>query len=332
MSHLEEGLLHALLDGEIPSSELPPIQAHLESCPECRARLAAERELLAESDRLVDLVEVPAPGTSTVPAIVRRRPTRQWPRSLAWAATIVLAAGLGYLARSAGVYQVASKRSASRNDSGAVIATEHRAPVIARERSSSDSVIARERSDRGDLPARQQIASRPAASRNDSGRVIARERSSSASVIARERSDRGDLPARQPIASRPAASRNDSGSVSAAAPAAAAASADEQRRAEASGRNAFSALRAVGKVSLPLEPITFPEAVQRLGGSLRLIDGMVPLRLEAQGAEVRIVYPAAEGELVLAQQLIDGRIVFRLLAPPRFPADSLVRLRARIRE
>ena len=58
-------------------------------------RRQARRPQLAESDRLVDLVEVPAPGTVSGPLIVRWPPHRQWPRSVAWAATIVLAAGLG---------------------------------------------------------------------------------------------------------------------------------------------------------------------------------------------------------------------------------------------
>ena len=60
MSHLDDGMIHALLDGEIPSAELPPIQAHLGACAECRARLAEEQELLETSDRLIDLIEVPA--------------------------------------------------------------------------------------------------------------------------------------------------------------------------------------------------------------------------------------------------------------------------------
>jgi hypothetical protein len=82
----------------------------------------------------------------------------------------------------------------------------------------------------------------------------------------------------------------------------------------------------------PPELITLPDAVRRLGGTLRLVDGLVPLRLEAQGPAVRVVYQAAQGELVLSQRLVDGRVVFELIAPPGFPADSLARLRARVRE
>ena len=97
MQHLDEGTLHALLDGEIPSAELPPIQAHLGACAECRARLAEEQELLAESDRLIEVLE--PPGAAPAVAPVRKVPRRVWPTRLAWAATLVLAAGLGYSAR-----------------------------------------------------------------------------------------------------------------------------------------------------------------------------------------------------------------------------------------
>jgi hypothetical protein len=36
--------------------------------------------------------------------------------------------------------------------------------------------------------------------------------------------------------------------------------------------------------------------------------------------------------LVLQQQLIDGRVVFQIIPPPGFPADSLARLQARVKE
>jgi hypothetical protein len=59
---------------------------------------------------------------------------------------------------------------------------------------------------------------------------------------------------------------------------------------------------------------------------------MVPLRLEAQGQTVRVVYATAQGELVLSQRLVDGRIEVTLLAPAGFSPDSLARLRSKVRE
>jgi anti-sigma factor RsiW len=57
MSHLDEGTLHALLDGELASSEMMEIEAHLDGCSACSARLRAAREFLEESDRLVGSVQ-----------------------------------------------------------------------------------------------------------------------------------------------------------------------------------------------------------------------------------------------------------------------------------
>jgi hypothetical protein len=76
-------------------------------------------------------------------------------------------------------------------------------------------------------------------------------------------------------------------------------------------------------------PIAFPEAVARLGGILRLVEGLVPDRLEASTTTVRVVYPLATGELVLEQRRQGDSIVVALRGP--LSADSLAVLRGRIR-
>ncbi|HEY0351696.1 MAG TPA: zf-HC2 domain-containing protein [Gemmatimonadales bacterium] len=60
MSHLDEGTLHALLDGELDLSEVSEIQMHLGTCVACGSRLQEVKQVLAEADRLVGAVEVPA--------------------------------------------------------------------------------------------------------------------------------------------------------------------------------------------------------------------------------------------------------------------------------
>ena len=60
MSHLDEGTLHALLDGELDLAEVSEIQKHLGSCVACGSRLQEVKQVLAEADRLVGAVEVPA--------------------------------------------------------------------------------------------------------------------------------------------------------------------------------------------------------------------------------------------------------------------------------
>ena len=60
MSHLDEGTLHALLDGELDLHEVKQIQAHIGSCAACGTRLREVKEFHGESDRLVALLEPPA--------------------------------------------------------------------------------------------------------------------------------------------------------------------------------------------------------------------------------------------------------------------------------
>src|SRR5712675_1687808 len=45
MSHVDEGTLHAYLDGELPSAERTALEAHLADCMTCRANLTEERAL-----------------------------------------------------------------------------------------------------------------------------------------------------------------------------------------------------------------------------------------------------------------------------------------------
>src|SRR5215207_10049914 len=60
MSHLDEGTLHALLDGELNLAEVSEVQQHLGSCVACGSRLMEVKQVLAEADQLVGAVDVPA--------------------------------------------------------------------------------------------------------------------------------------------------------------------------------------------------------------------------------------------------------------------------------
>src|SRR5919108_1828475 len=91
MSHVDEGTLHAYLDGELPSSERADVEAHLAECAECRANLAEAKAL---SSRASDILGRAAPAARPLPAMPRRRRLGRVPG--AWAATVVLALGLGY--------------------------------------------------------------------------------------------------------------------------------------------------------------------------------------------------------------------------------------------
>jgi len=138
MSHLDEGTLHALLDGELDLHEVKQIQAHIGSCTACGTRLREVKEFHGESDRLVGLLEMPTtPSRRTpvavdeepevadqpvapVPTPVQRRPPRmsgpaaeppplllpenpeygrgRMLRRMRWAALVLVTVGAGYMA------------------------------------------------------------------------------------------------------------------------------------------------------------------------------------------------------------------------------------------
>jgi hypothetical protein len=135
MSHLDEGKLHALLDGELDLAEVSEIQVHLGTCAACGARLQEVKQFMSEADRLVGALEVPAgasrartelptPAAPSRPSHPASRPVREpetwdtpvlllpdtteqlerrrrWMRRLRWAAMIVVVLGAGRLATNA---------------------------------------------------------------------------------------------------------------------------------------------------------------------------------------------------------------------------------------
>jgi anti-sigma factor RsiW len=106
MPHPEEGMFHAWLDGELSPDEVRTVEVHVASCAACAARLEEVRAIFDESAALVERLELPereTSGSSSPPLdLVRAKRARTVPsqrlRSLAWAATVVIAAGAGYLA------------------------------------------------------------------------------------------------------------------------------------------------------------------------------------------------------------------------------------------
>jgi len=103
MPHVDEGTLHAYLDGELPSAERKTLEAHLAECASCRATLEEERALLDRASALLGTArptERPAPPFEQLG--VPRAPTRSPWRvrtPVAWAASIALALGIGYYLR-----------------------------------------------------------------------------------------------------------------------------------------------------------------------------------------------------------------------------------------
>jgi carboxypeptidase-like protein/putative zinc finger protein len=53
MQHLDEGTIHAMLDGELPYAEREEAEAHIAECEECAAAVAEARGFIAASSRIL---------------------------------------------------------------------------------------------------------------------------------------------------------------------------------------------------------------------------------------------------------------------------------------
>src|SRR5258705_13955857 len=101
MSHVDEGTVHAYLDGELPSTERAALEAHLAGCAACRGNLIEERSLRERASAVLGSArpaERPAPALDQLRREPKRSPWRVR-RSFAWAASIALALGVGYSLR-----------------------------------------------------------------------------------------------------------------------------------------------------------------------------------------------------------------------------------------
>src|SRR5438034_8848163 len=106
MSHVDEGTLHAYLDGELPPAEARGVEGHVAECAGCRDRLEEERALIARADELLGLAAPPDRATPPFRAGDLKPPPRLWSQvrlPLAWAATVTLALGIGMYLGSGGV-------------------------------------------------------------------------------------------------------------------------------------------------------------------------------------------------------------------------------------
>jgi putative zinc finger protein len=124
MSHVDDGTLHAYLDGELTPVEQERTDSHLAGCQACRARLEEERSLIERAGRLLSLA---APAERPAPPLHELRRPRlggvaRFRLPLTWAATLALAIGIGWYAR--GFRSVPGGPAAP--DRGAVASTEVR--------------------------------------------------------------------------------------------------------------------------------------------------------------------------------------------------------------
>jgi anti-sigma factor RsiW len=133
MWHVDEGALHAYLDGaldEYPAAEARRVREHLETCAECADRLAEERRVREQAQEILGLAApgVEAPTFEELRAYVRAQQPARTAASLrlyrlSWAASVVLALGTGWLLRG-GVPPTTSSSGGARFESDRITAGE----------------------------------------------------------------------------------------------------------------------------------------------------------------------------------------------------------------
>jgi hypothetical protein len=104
MSHIDEGVLEAYLDGEIDEEERREVEHHLETCIECRERLVEVTTLSRSVSALLAELEpdpVQPPTWRELEERAAERLSEPAPRSwlrpnLAWAASLFLAFSIGW--------------------------------------------------------------------------------------------------------------------------------------------------------------------------------------------------------------------------------------------
>jgi hypothetical protein len=97
--HLDDELVQRVIDRELSPGAADSVRAHLDSCADCRDRVARAAREEVEVTGLLGLLDHPAPAVTLDRIAVRVRPRRL--RRLRWAAMLLLAAGLAGVAYAA---------------------------------------------------------------------------------------------------------------------------------------------------------------------------------------------------------------------------------------
>jgi len=374
MSHVDDGQLNALLDGELDDAERREVESHLSGCPACRARLADARRFLDETNVLLGALEPPTrnaeppalPGSPVVPAPTRRvsttakevaidldgatgkspairlppapgerapgppappvaRPRRAWPvREIAWAASIVVTFSVGYLAR--GLRRPPERNASTAAPSaGAVPAPAHRGPVAGpdtgrRERGGARAAPADHHTGGAAADAAAGAGNRPAVggeAKPANGAPSPALDATSMNGISRRLAAQPPPPAPAAVAPPATTAAGELSSEASAGRGAQLAAGPEASPRQPSARTHAAAPSAAGGfVRVPLDT-----AVAHLSGSVRLIDGMDPARVEIGPAN--LVSGAAAGLDVVRLIYVGPRGVRIVLDQQRLPTASV---------
>jgi hypothetical protein len=106
MSHLDEGTIHAWLDGALSPEESARVESHARECAECAARVAEARGFIAGASRIVSSLDVVRGNVIPASAAASKRSSSLWaklrftPARAAIAATILVGVASMFTVRS----------------------------------------------------------------------------------------------------------------------------------------------------------------------------------------------------------------------------------------
>ncbi len=287
MPHLDEGTLTALFDGELARDERELAERHVADCGDCRRLYDEIRAFAGEAGTLVDSLQpqrLPLQARSPMAG----RPAWDRFRPFAWAATLVLAVGLGWSASARRFAQSPADSSTAEvaeqlPTATSVLSGDQRAVEPSLEKRAPAGL-------REDEASRQQLTQPPTSAVAGAVKAVAPTPPAETDQVLANQASRAEsaapgAPSAQALSAQPRQAR----AADLAAPRDAPATAGRYRVA-------------------PLE-----EAVRALGGTVKLIDGLSPMRVQvgtaertgggAAGESVRIIYLDPPGrELWLDQQ------------------------------
>ena len=263
MKHADEGQLHAYLDGELSPAEVTELERHISVCAPCRALLTEARGFLTESDSLVLALDMP------VAAKPYRAPRRIPYSTLAWAAMVILALGTGYALRPAlGPKEAANAIRVPQEPSAPIIAAAPAVTPSADAATNTPSTPA-PRPERQGARTNAKVSEAPSAALASAGAGAGNEAEGRVSA-AEQRVDAVAHDAAPVAQTQPAP-----------APAAVAQAPSQLTYIDGTPVDTTATRLTFGpRTTAAPKRITLDEAVTHLGGTIRLIDGLAPQRVE----------------------------------------------------
>jgi hypothetical protein len=353
MQHPDDDLLTEWLDGELDAAAAAGLEAHLADCTACHARAQALRAIASEADGLLTELESGGPAALSAAAPIDnaaspaergspivllpynemaywRRST--WRRTLGIAATLVVAAGAGWLALRPDApggrvdsEVLSNTQTPGASSTSAAATTEDSGASMAVDSSAQPARLA---SDRAQLADSGILAVAPD---SDTARATKPVTLAQADVRAPAPSERPSFG--QPTVTAVAPRQESAPARSVAAYSAGISASEPQRVTELKATSSRPEPLAIERDAQLSSRIGLDEAKEQLGGNLHVIEGLrpemvglVPGRLVA-GADpsrpvVRVVYLGADGQaFFLDQQRVGDAVLSARAALSQAPGS-----------